>query len=141
MIRLATEADIPRLLEMGLRFRRETGYSKHIEENPEQMERLVRQIIAADGVLVSEQAGEVIGMIGYVLYPHFLSGELIAGEVFFWVEPGHRGDGLRLLRGAEKRAKDRGANRMQMIAPTDRVGRLYGRFGYEFVEATYQKNL
>jgi hypothetical protein len=26
-------------------------------------------------------------MLGYVIFPHFLSGELVAGEVFWWVEP------------------------------------------------------
>jgi GNAT superfamily N-acetyltransferase len=63
------------------------------------------------------------------------------GEVFWWVEPEHRGEGVKLLREAEKRAKHAGAQTMQMIAPTDKVAGLYQRFGYEFVEAAYQKSL
>jgi GNAT superfamily N-acetyltransferase len=141
MIRLASEADIPRLVEMGVRFRRETEYAQHFDENPEQMARLLQQLIAGDGVLVSEREGRLVGMIGYVLFPHFLSAEMTAGEVFWWTEPEHRGIGIRLLREAERRAKQAGAQRFQMIAPNEQVASMYRRLGYGFVEATYQRYL
>lgn len=141
MIRAALAADVPRLVEMGRRFRCESSYQKHLGENPQKMGELALQLLAAGGLLVSEREAQLVGMIGFVLYPHFLSGETVAGEIFWWVEPEHRGEGPKLLRQAEKLAKQAGAERMQMIAPTDRVANLYRRFGYEFVEATYQKNL
>jgi GNAT superfamily N-acetyltransferase len=126
---------------MGQRFRQETEYSQHVGENPEQMAMLGAKLIEGNGLLISERNGVVVGMIGYIVFPHFISGEIVAGEVFWWVEPEHRGEGPKLLREAEKRVAAAGAKRMQMIAPNERVGKLYERFGYSFVESTYQRTL
>ena len=137
-IRLATEADVPRLVEMGLRFRSETTYSKYLAENPDRMAELARQLIARDGVLVLDREGVTVGMFGYFIHSHFISGEMFAGEVFWWVEPEFRGDGLKLIEEAKRRARLAGAKKLQMIAPNKRVARLYGRLGYEWVESTHQ---
>lgn len=126
---------------MGLRFRESSEYRHHITSNPEQMAKTAAFIISQDGFLVSERGGKVCGMIGFVLYPHFLSGEMIAGEVAWWVEPEHRGEGIKLVREAERQAKAKGAVKMQMIAPTRQVGMIYERIGYDWLEAAYQKNL
>lgn len=141
MIRLACESDVPRLVEMGLRFRRETGYCQHLAESAGNMAQTATRLIESGGVLVSERAGQIVGMIGIFLFPHFLSGEMTAGEVFWWVEPEHRGEGIKLLREAEKQARERGAVKLQMIAPTAKVAALYERLGYEFVESAYQRTL
>ena len=141
MIREANAEDIPRLVEMGMNFHNASPYHDHIRENPEQFRKLGEQLVARNGLLLSEREGEICGMFGYFVYPHFMSSEIVAGEVFWWVEPHYRGDGVKLLREAEKRAKTAGAKRMQMIAPDDRVGTLYKRLGYNFVEASYQKTL
>lgn len=141
LIRPATEADIPRMVEMGQRFHDETTYQKHLPSNPEQMHKIGKQLIDLDGLLVSEREGKIVGMIGFVVFPHFLSGELVCGEAFWWVDPEYRGEGIRLMREAEKSACARGAKKMQMIAPTDQVGHVYQRLGYEFVESAYQKSL
>lgn len=142
MIRFAVLPDVPRLVEMGRRFRRESNYGSMIGENPEQMARTAAQLIeSAGGVLVSERGGELVGMLGFVVFPHFLSGEIVAGEVMWWVEPEHRGDGLKLLRAAESAARARGAVKMHMIAPTEQVGAIYRRLGYELVESTFQRCL
>lgn len=141
LIRSARKSDIPRVIEMGRRFYRESGYEKHLAENPDQMRCLAEQVMAANGLLVSECGGELTGMFGYVLFPHFISGELIAGEVFWWMEPESRGEGLNLLRVAEDKARSAGAKRMQMIAPNKQVARVYERLKYEFVEMAYQKTI
>jgi len=141
MIRLACGADIPRLVEMGLRFRRESEYVDVLAENADKMTQLATQLANSGCLVVSERDGQIVGMLGYVLYPHFLSGELVSGEVFWWVEPEHRGEGLKLLRAAEDRSKSFGATSMQMIAPNERVAALYKRLGYKAVETTYQRPL
>ena len=41
--------------------------------------------------------GAIVGMLGFIIHDHFISGEKVAGEVFWWMEPEHRGDGLKLL--------------------------------------------
>lgn len=141
MIRLATEPDIPRLVEMGQRFRQETAYAKFLADNPEKMAELGRKLIAGNGLLLAECDGGIFGMLGFIVYPHFISGEMMAGEVFWWVDPEHRGEGFKLLRHMEKMARLAGAKHMQMIAPTDRVASFYERVGYSQVETTYQKSL
>lgn len=141
MIRTATREDIPRIVEMGLRFHRESTYRNHLSSNPEQIGLLAEKVMTSGICLVSEQNGVVCGMIGVVLFPHFISGELIAGEVAWWVEPEHRGSGLKLMREAERRAREAGATKMQMIAPNAHVAAVYERLSYEFVESAYQKTL
>lgn len=140
-IRAAASGDLPRLLEMGLRFRKESRYAEFLAENPDKMLALGELLIDKDGYLLSERDGKITGMLGYILHDHFISGEKVAGEVFWWVEPEYRGDGLRLLREAERRAKAAGASYMHMIAPTKQVATIYGRLGYEYVEETHQKSL
>jgi GNAT superfamily N-acetyltransferase len=141
MIRIASLDDIPRMVEMGERFRSETSYRDHIAQNAEQMAKLGRDLIAKGEILISEHDGRITGMLGYLLYDHFISGERIAGEVFWWVEPEARGDGLRLMREAEKRAKAAGAKQFQFIAPTPQLERIYPRLGYAWVESTFQRSL
>lgn len=141
MIRSAGPDDIPRLVEMGRRFRKETSYNAHLADNAEQMRETAAKLIGVDGILVTERGGEIVGMIGFIVHTHFISGEKVGGEVFWWVEPEHRGEGVKLIKEAEKRVRQAGAKQFQMIAPNDRVANLYRRMGYEFVETTYQKNL
>src|SRR5262249_9723653 len=100
-----------------------------------------KTILESNGWLVLERGGQVCGMIGWGLFPHFLSGELVAGEVVWWVDPEHRGQGLNLLREAEKKARAAGAKRMRMTAPTDQGAEVYTRLEYDYVESAYQKTL
>src|SRR5437762_11638475 len=102
MIREAREADLGRLVEMGQRFLRESSYKTHLSDNPEQMRKLAKDLTERNSVLVAEEDGQLIGMLGFLVYPHFLSGDLTVGEVFWYVEPEHRGAGVRLLRETEK---------------------------------------
>lgn len=142
-IREATRADLPRLVAMGRRFLAEAEYQGVIAENPAQMDALAGRLI--DGydsvILVTEDMSGPVGMIGLLAYRHLLSGEPVAGEVFWWVEPERRRDGVRLLRAAEQWARDSGAVFLQMIAPNDRVGRFYEAVGYQKVETSYQRTL
>jgi GNAT superfamily N-acetyltransferase len=128
---------------MGQQFAQTEMYRDVLHENPEQMAVVATNLIEHESatVLVLERAGVLVGMIGIVCTPHFLSGEMYAGEVFWWVTPGHRGDGVRLLRAAESWAIECGATRLQMIAPTERVGRFYDRMGFTRIETGYQKAL
>jgi hypothetical protein len=45
------------------------------------------------------------------------------------------------LRAAEDEARRCGAKSMQMIAPDPRVGKLYERIGYSYIESSYQRSL
>lgn len=146
MIRNARESDVGRIVEMGRRFRKDTTYSKYLSENPTRMAHLAEQLIAQKGLLVLDRADRpgtdgVVGMLGFIVHSHFISGESVAGEVFWWVEPENRGQGLELLTEMEKRARAAGATQIQMIAPDPKLERLYRHLGFEFVESTYQRAL
>lgn len=94
--------------------------------------------------LVQEKEGSVVvGAIGGLVGPHFVSGGLAASELFWWVEPEHRGSGVRLLFAYEAEAKRRGATVSSMIAPdgSEDVESIYRRRGYRRAEAYYMKEL
>lgn len=143
MVREATLADVPRIVAMGRRFITETGYAARIPVNPTQMQAFVERLIDGEfaTVFVADEGGDVIGMIGAFTYQHPISDEFLASEVFWWVEPERRGSGLRLLRAAERWARAKGAVKLQMIAPTPEVERIYAALGYDKVETTYAREL
>lgn len=142
VIRHATEADIPRITEMGVRFIRESRYSQFLTESTEHIENLLRYLINGDGgVLLAERDGTIIGMLGFIMHPNLISGVRTAGELFWWVEPETRGDGIRLLHAVEREARAAGAKALQMIAPDDRVAGIYERLGYTKLEVAYHKAL
>lgn len=140
-VRAAVIADIPRILEMGHRFNAESPYRSVLQVTDTAMELLAHKLIPSGWLLLSEVGGEPVGMIGFYVYAHFLSGEIVAGEIFWWVEPEHRGAGRELLKVAENEARRCGAKSMQMIAPDPRVGKLYERIGYKYIESSYQRDL
>lgn len=145
MIREATAADIPRLVEMGSRSLREGPYKDQVEDNPEQSAKLAFGVISSQNgrVLIAEEDGKVVGLLGFILFPHYFSGVLTAGEVMWYTEPEFRKSftALALLRGAERMARDLGAKRMQFTAPTREVARAYESLGYTPIEVSYQKVL
>ena len=143
MIRRATPDDTGRLIEMGQRFVAETEYAGMIVVRPERLAATIAGVLAhPDGViLVSDTEGGVSGMIAMLVYDHPYSGERMAFEVVWWVDPEARGGGVRLLKAAEQWARERGSIAMQMVAPNEQVGALYRRLGYSPVETSFQRSL
>lgn len=133
--------ELATVVEMGHHFVRSTGYADLVHDDPSCMEELGKRLIRNGTLLVSEEDGRLTGMLGFLIYSHFISGQQMAVEAFWWVEPGHRGAGIRLLREMEKRARQAGAKNVQMIAPNDKVAHFYELVGYKFVESTYQLTL
>lgn len=148
-VRRATSEDLPRLLDMGGRFARETVYRERFTADPARIKALAEQLVAGDAGqgsavwVAQDPAGVIVGMIGMFVYEHPLSGERIASEVFWWVEPEHRrgGHALRLLESAERWARWANAASVYMVAPTSDVARIYERRGYFQLETTYARAL
>jgi GNAT superfamily N-acetyltransferase len=142
VIREATLADVPVLVELGERFRAEY-YSEILASNTEQMTEVARRLIAIDHglLLVDDRGGALVGMLGGFVYDHPISGSRTAVEMFWYVMPEFRGAGIRLLKRFERWAHDAGASLLQMIAPSSEVGSMYERMGFTYVETTYQKGL
>jgi len=142
MIRDATIADVPALVAMGQQFRAEL-YAETLGDNPAQLAAMASHLItSADGLLlVAEDAGALVAMIGFLIFPHFLSGERTGAEVFWYVDPAKRGIGVRLLKRAEAWAIAHGVARIQLVAPTRDVGVLYERLGYQPMETAYMRTV
>lgn len=143
MVRNATPADVDRIVEMGQRFIAEGGYAGHIVGDPAKMRELVTGLIENERglLLVVEADGDACGMAGALIFEHPMSGEQVASEMFWWVDPERRGAGVRLFRAVERWAAAHGATRMMMIAPNDRVAEFYEKVGYDRVETTYMRKL
>ena len=142
MIRPALASDLDAIVAMGARFITETPY-RWIALNPAQLRETAGWLLSSPDrvILVSERGGALVGMIGLACYPHPFSGERIAGELFWWVEPEHRGGGVRLLKAAEVWAKAAGARRLQMVAPSPAVADMYRRLGFAEVEQNFDREL
>lgn len=129
---------------MGEEFIRSTSYHNLISPDLPSMRALVARMIEKDDatVLIGEVDGHLVAMLGLFTYTHPISGCTVAAEMFWWVDPNHRGAlGIRMLRLGETWCRESGATVLQMIAPTERVETLYERLGYTRVEVNYQKRL
>lgn len=147
-IRLATLADVPDIVRLGLRFLRESSFAAAIAENPAQMAQFAIEIIGGvrDGVIYMAEGadGRPVGMVGGLHYVHPISGEAMVTELFWYAEPEACGTrGVRLLKALERWTVERGAAVLQMIAPigADRVTGLYQALRYTPVEVAWQKRV
>lgn len=141
MIRRATHEDIPRIVEMGGQFI-ETTFPAAMTFNGPAIEKLARDLMDGnDGiVLVSERDERVTGMIALIAMRQPMTDETLAVELVWWVET-HGRDGLALLAEAEHWGRLKGATRLQMIAPSERVCQLYERLGFKKVEVAYIRSI
>ena len=140
-IREATEVDVPAVVGMAMAFI-DAVYAGRLAKNPEQCAVFARSLIANDdAVLLIADRGDPVGMFGMMVYLHPMSGERIAAELAWWVNPDARGVGLRLLHRGEVWARAKGAAVLQMIAPSDDVAQLYERLGFDRIETSYQRRL
>lgn len=146
MIRAATIADVPRIVELGSRSLVDGPYKDMLKYTPEKSAQLALQVIEKSNgkiLLYQNDGGNVVGLLAFIIFPHYFTGALTATEIMWYLLPEERAGGgaLKLLWEAEKEAKAMGATRMGFTAPTMEVSALYNRFGYDFVEASYQKDL
>lgn len=144
VIRHASASDTEALIALGLAFVRDSPYTAHVAENPEQIGKVIAFLLAQPNstILVAERDGAVIGLIGLAMVPHLWSGVLTVSELAYYVHPDHRGTvGIRLLKAAEAWAGASGAKAMQMIAPSAEVGRFYERLHYRPLETNYEKRI
>lgn len=143
MIRRATEQDVDAIVALGREMVATTGYHVFVGFDEARVAHVTRDLIAnPDAALfVAERDGLVTGMLAMLVYAHPFSGDRIAGEVVWFMDPAKRGDGVRLLKAAEAWAKTTDAVAVQMIAPTERVGDFYRAVGYAPVETAYQRRV
>lgn len=144
VIREATEADLEAIVAMASMFLQETRYGSHLSTAPDRLRSFAAQLLSNPNavILIAEVESAPIGMIALWCYAHPFSGEHVASELVWWVNPDSRGSiGVRLLKQAEAWVRAHDAALLQMIAPNDHVAAFYGRCGYEQVETLYQRRM
>lgn len=143
VIREATKEDLPRIVELGSRSLQDGPYAGIIQDHPEQARKFAAYVLENGCVLLGEEDGKVVGLIGFILADHHFSGQKYATELMWYVEMEHRKGGIavKLLWEAEKIAKEKGALDFCVTAPNDEVAALYARFGFQKLEVTFRKAL
>lgn len=142
-IRRATEQDFDGMADMSEHFLSATPYGTLLDASPDTLVSFMRSLAGLEtaAMWVAESDGRLVGMVAGWVFQHPFSGQPIASELVWWVEPEARGTvGIRLLDAFETWAKKRGATGIQMIAPeSSSIGALYERRGYRRVETLYQR--
>lgn len=142
-VRVATSEDIASIVALLRRFWAGSVYSQFIAESVSHLEAVANGVVRGPNsvAFVALENECAVGTIGLILAEHPFSGEVMAHEIFWWVNPESRGHGIGMFRTAERWARERGAVFMQVSAPTERVGEFYLRSGYVQVETAYQRKL
>lgn len=147
--RPAAQADIPQLVRMGVAFFEESGYADVTTLDVGAITKLFRDLIDGQGaLLVVEADGKIVGMAAGIVYPFYFNRDHITGqELFWWVHPEHRANGVgsQLLKALESWAKEAGAESFTMVAlpqlELEKVGSLYRKAGYRPSENTFIRRL
>lgn len=150
LIRHATSDDLSALMPMCRRFYGLCPWADVAPYDEETATAGMAALLANEntGLLVIDRDGVLVGAVGFVLTPVWLSAVFhVAQEVFWWVEPEARGsrDGLKLLQEGERWAEAQGAKAVVMIRldgmEDDALHRTYTRRGYTAVEHHYVRKL
>lgn len=144
MIRAATPADIPAIVEMGRKFYAATAYQAVAPFDADSVAGLAGMMIDT-GVLLVADEGDLVGMVGLYVGPFmFNAGLKTAHEVMWWVDPEAQGRGVgkQLLAAIEPACRARGAVSAQMVvleSSPPQAAALYERMGYRHSETSYTK--
>lgn len=146
-IRLATTADVPHLVLMGGQFFAQTGFTKSgLRCDPFHLHAWLEDAVQATDkvIFVAQQDGALQGVIGAQFAMAYFSPQIIAHELFWWMNPQARkgSAAVRLLRALEEHAKAYGAIGVSMVdiaLMQSNAPALYERLGYEMSERTWFK--
>jgi GNAT superfamily N-acetyltransferase len=144
-IRAAKVEDLPRLVRLAEQFYASSRFLQgfKLERFCATWSQLIESGVG--GICLAEDGGDLVGALGGVAYPDPNSGDLVATEFFWFVDPHRRGCGLRLYREFEAWARRLGCSQIRMVhlvdSMPDQLERLYTRLGYEKAEVHFVKGL
>lgn len=132
----ATEADIPRIVEMGGRF---VAQAWEMAYDADDTAEYVRMILENGEVFLNEH-----GMLGAIAAPlPFNKAHIVATELFWWCEK--KGAGLALFAAFEDWAESEiGAHQISVSTVHEvnpGIARLYARRGYRLREQNYVRSI
>lgn len=139
MIRAATAADVPALVEMGRQFHAMAPHRPMGEFDPEAVARMLSFMVASPQSLVLTN-GE--GAIGGVMAPvYFNPGKMLMEEAFWWAAKG----GRQLLAAFCDASESMGADYVSLSTLDNErsavIDRVVTRMGFQPVERRYLKGL
>lgn len=142
MIRKAEPSDIEAICYLIRRFHASSQYLLWLPHDGLSVRGLVERMLGDENAAVFV-LDDLKGAMGLQAYQHPMSGDLTVSEMFFYVEPEARGQGVGLMRRAEGWSREVGARRLLMISPEkdERVQKFYERSGFEAVEVHFVKGL
>lgn len=145
-IRPLTAEDASIVQLMATRFlSREGPYGERFAADPTCIAALAQRFLVDPTCLclIAERDGHPFGMFGAFYFQHPITGERVASELCWWIEPEFRGGrvALQMLRLVETWAREQGAVAFEMIAPDERVAEFYGRLGYARADVHYRTAL
>lgn len=138
-IRVATLADLSRLLELGELLHNESPRWSRLSFSRTRAGQALRDLIdnpASGAVFVAEHDGVIVGGIAGMVAQHWSSDDLVAQEVSFFMAPAARGNMMaaRLVCALRAWAELRGAKWLQAGTSTglepERTAQLYERLGF-----------
>ena len=146
MIREATSADHRSNIEFMKGMEHASEFIKINSEYAFRVyDHMVKRGIATG--LMKEVDGKVVGCLGFIMSTDLHSGEPIAIETFWFVDPAFRGQGYgnELFDAFEETAKRKGAKKVAMIHMSDSfpdiLEKLYMKRGYRLLEKHYIKEI
>lgn len=144
-VRQATQNDVPRIVEMSAKFYETTSYARWAPFNPDTVHDLAANLAENHVMLVAEEGGDLVGMVGLFVAPFLFNGDITAAyEVVWWVDPQAqgRGAGKALLAAIEPACEGRGCRAIQMVhlaSSPPQAAAIYERLGYRHTESSYTK--
>jgi GNAT superfamily N-acetyltransferase len=144
LIRNGTQRDKDAVLRMAKKFYSECGYEAHIEYDYDSCSALYEMCLDMGLCSVAEVDGELVGFVIGLKSPFLMNQNYsIGAEVAWWVEPEHRGLGLKLLRHIEQSAKDQGLKMWSMMClesmEPEKVSEIYLKSGYKPTERSFTR--
>jgi L-amino acid N-acyltransferase YncA len=144
MIRLATENDIDRMVEIGEKFAAETTY-RTVEYSKERIEATIKILIKAGFCMVAEKDGVIVGgMMGDVFTPWY-SNDRMGIDYCIYIEPEHRNGlmAVKMIKKFEQWCISMGAKQIRPGIGTGNrsVSRLYKALGYKSVGEWFLKDV
>lgn len=146
MIRVATEADIPRIVELGRHLHAESDEYACISYDPDKVAETMTGLISQSGVIfLYERDGEIVGGLAGTVTEFWFSREKIACDYSLFIEPAHRHGliAVRLVLAFHAWSKIMGARQIKMGVTTGITGadRLYQSLGMRHCGNLFSKDI
>lgn len=146
MIRVATEADIPALVDLGQEMHLESNFAS-LTFDVEKTKEYVKNLMSYGIVFCSEDNGTVTGFIAGFLYQPYFSHDFMASDIGLFIKKDARGGmaAPKLIDSFTKWAIEKGAKQIRpgisVGGNIEGVGRLYERMGYSIVGSVFMKEI